>query len=133
MVCISSGILELKVHAPLTRLSARELYTRRKFAKHLGLTDGELFGDSEVIPLLSSEMEAESLSQTYLHIHRSRVRRFEPLHPHSLNQSVTARKLGWSISHEVVVHPGELFWSSRVRDRRYPFPGRHQILFAPCS
>jgi hypothetical protein len=109
MACISSGILKPKVHASLPKLSTRELYTRREFAKHLGLTDGELFGDSEVTPLLFSEMGAESLSQTYLHTDRSHVRHSEPLHPHSPNQNVIARRLGWNISHEVVIHPRELF------------------------
>jgi hypothetical protein len=123
MVCISSGILESKVHGPLLEFLARELHTQRKFARHLGLIDGELFEDSEVVPLLSLGMEAESLSQTYLHTHRFHVRCFEPLRLHSLNQNVTARRSGWSISQEVVIHLRELFWSSRVRDRRYPFPG----------
>jgi hypothetical protein len=96
---------------------------QRKFARHLGLVDGELLEDSEVVPLLSSGMEAEGLSQTYLHTHRFHVRRFEPSRLHSLNQNVAARRSGWSISREVVVHLRELFWSSRVQDKRYPFPG----------
>jgi hypothetical protein len=133
MAYISSGILEPKVHALLPKLSARELCTRREFTKHLGLTDGELFGDNEVIPLLFSEMGAESLSQTYLHTNRLHVRHSEPLHPHSPNQNVIARRLEWSISREVVIQPRELFLSSRVQDRRYLFLGRRRILSAPCS